>query len=289
MQGSLHQALTLTISGNAFLQGREIGPFWPEAYAFIFCREVLFVEQRPPGSSIYAANPLAWLERLAQLGAGLKLRITPRRDPQISDIMSVGLASGGPRLLLEAITPGRASSFWEPLWEVTGDPHDPDPDRRIWSVSYSRVPTEPGPASTAERSLPEISAALAHSFEALADFVDRTAPAEAMPGWATNFRNARRALEREPGHERGDPPPPGFLSSEALRLIRACQAGWVFGGMDRGTMVLTGGRPMRKAPSSANRSLPFSTRPWRLRPTPALGRGEGRIDANRRWSGRARH
>jgi hypothetical protein len=227
MQGSIDQALALTVSGNALLQGLEIGPFWPEAKVFVFCSEVRFVD----GSSIVAGNPALWLERLAGEGAGLKLRIAPRNDPSISAMMSLGFANGGPRLLIEAIVPGRPATCWEPSWEVTGDPFGPEPDRRIWTVSYVSVPSRSLPQWTAERALREIEADLASALDALTDFVDRFGPEEAMPGWEDQFRSARMALEAQPEWQESDPRPPGFLSPDAMRLLHACREGWVFGGM----------------------------------------------------------
>jgi hypothetical protein len=227
MNGAMDQALALTVCGNALLQGREIDPFWPEAPAFVFCSEVRFVD----GSAIVAGNPALWLERLAEEDSELKLRIVPRNDPGISDMVSVGFANGGPRLLIEAIVPGRPSVCWERFWEVTGDPLGPESERRIWTVTYVSVPSRSLPQWPAERPLRQIEADLASALEALTDFVDRFAPEEAMPGWQDLFRSARMTMEAQPEWQDGDPRPPGFLSPDAQRLLHACRAGWVFGGM----------------------------------------------------------
>jgi len=231
MQGSVHQALTLTVSGNAFLQRREIGPFWPENDAFVFCREVRFVKEGPSTPLVVAADPEVWLKQLAEKRAGLKFHLVPRNGPRISDMMAVGFANGGARLLIEAIVPDQAATCWEGHWELTDDPQDSAPDRRIWSVTYSCLPSLFLPQWPAERSLVEIEADLAGILEALADFVERAAPEEAMPGWIDNFRSARSTLEQKSEWRRSDPSPAGFLSSAALRLLHAAQAGWVFGGM----------------------------------------------------------
>jgi hypothetical protein len=230
MQGSLHQALALTASGNAFLQGWEIGPFWPENDAFVFCREVRFVEEGPKAPSTIAADPALWLERLAARGAGLNLRIVPRNDPRISDMMSIALANHGPRLLIEAMVPGRASTYWEPYWEVI-DPDDRSPDRKPWLVTYSCAPNRSFAEWPAERPLGKIESDIAELLERLTDFAERAAPEEAMPGWVENFRNARAALDRTAEWQGSNPAPPGFLSPEALRLLHVARAGWVFGGM----------------------------------------------------------
>lgn len=223
MQGSLHQAVALTVSGNAVLQGLEVGPLWADGTGFSYCREIRFMD----GSSIVAANPALWLEGLAGRGAGLKLRIVPRNDPAISDMMAVGFANGGPRLLIEADVPGRGCSWWEADWEVTGGAAE----RRIWTVTYFRLPDRPLAPWPAERPLGKIAHDLATALEDLTEFVERAGPGEAIPGWADHFRSARATLDGQPQWQESDPPPPGFLSTEALRLLHACRAGWVFGGM----------------------------------------------------------
>jgi hypothetical protein len=223
MDGPTQQALDLTVGGNARLQGREVGPFWPNSVAFMFCSEVRFVD----GKKTVAANPALWLESLAEAGAALKLRIVPREDPA-RDMMLAGFANGGSRLLVEAILPTGSSTCWEPWWEVTGDPNDPGPDRSIWTVTYFRVPNPP---DSPERALPRIAADLGVALDALAEFVDRASPEEAMPGWADQFRGARSALDAQPQWQEGDPPPAGLLAPDALRLLHACRAAWVFGGM----------------------------------------------------------
>lgn len=134
-------------------------------------------------------------------------------------------------MLIEAIVPGHAGTCWEPCWEVTGDPLGGGPDRRIWTVAYFCVPTRSLPDLPAERPLREIETDLAKALEALTDFVERAGPEEAMPGWVDQFRSARAALEVQPEWQPSDPRPPGFLSADALRLLHACWAGWVFGGM----------------------------------------------------------
>jgi hypothetical protein len=90
------------------------------------------------------------------------------------------------------------------------------------------VPSRTWPA---ERPLREIEADLASALEALADFVDRFGPEEAIAEWADHFRGARMALEAQAEWQESDPRPPGFLSPDALRLLHACRAGWVFAGM----------------------------------------------------------
>jgi hypothetical protein len=167
---------------------------------------------------------MQWLRQLATIRAGLKLHIVPRNDPMISDIMAAGFANGGPRLLIEALSPGEPPICWKPHWEVTGKLDE----GRIWTVTYNRAPAPPDWPET--RPFQEIGKDLAVTLESLATFVERAAPGEAMPGWEENFRRARAALDDPPGGE-GETWPAGFLPDEALSLLRAARAGSVFGGM----------------------------------------------------------
>jgi hypothetical protein len=226
MNGSVAQALALTVAGNAFLKGWDIGPFWPDSEAFVFCEQVRFVAAE--GS--VAADPDEWLRQLRPDAARLRLRVLPRNETGISDRDGIGFANGGPRWLIEASQPRGAPAWWEPQWGLARHPNAPSPDRRIWSVTYRRVPeTFIFPD---DRPLSMLLAELGQVLDALATFVERAAPAEAMPGWADNFRNARRVVDEDDGlHRRGDPGPEGFLLAGACHLLHACGAASVFGGM----------------------------------------------------------
>lgn len=226
MRGETYQALVLTVTGNAFLQGREIGPFWPDAAAFAFCDTVRFAGLEGE----IAADPDLWLEQLLRERARLRLGVVSRNEAGTADRMGAAFANGGPRWLIESAAPGRRPDWWEPEWRVTGDPAGPVRDRRIWSVTYWRQAASE--ALPATRPLAELFAELGKTVDALAAFVERAAPAEAMPGWAENFREARKIFDADDGQYRsGDPGPEGFLPAEAYRMLHACRAAWVFGGM----------------------------------------------------------
>jgi hypothetical protein len=226
MDGSIAQALAVTVSGNAFLQGLDIGPFWPEADPFIFCDSVRFVS----GDGMSAANPEDWLRQLRCGPARLRLGVVPRNEPGWSDRQTVGFANGGPRWVTESSQSGRGSAWWEPEWKLDREPQLPASDRRIWAVTYRRRSEEF--VLPESRPLSVILGELGQALDALADMVERAAPAEAMPGWVGFFRNARNSIDKDDGeHARGDPGPPGFLSAEARRMIHACRAAWAFGGM----------------------------------------------------------
>jgi hypothetical protein len=225
MQGSIAQALALTVSGNAFLQGLDIDPFWPDADPFIFCDSFRFVSEE----GMSAPNPEDWLRQLRRGSTRLRLGVVPRHEPGWSDRQTVGLANGGPRWVIETSQSGRGSAWWEPEWGLSGDSQQPSSDR-IWAVTYRRRSEEfvlPG-----SRPLCVILGELGQALDALAGLVERAAPAEAMPGWVGFFGDARKLIDKDDGkHERDDPGPRGFLSAEARRMIHACRAAWAFGGM----------------------------------------------------------
>jgi hypothetical protein len=231
LSGTIDQALRLTVSGNAFLQGLEAGPVWPNDDAFRFCRKVSFVEEIDGATRTVADNPVAWLQLLTGAKiAGLKLHHVARNEAGHPDRMLAGFANGGPRWLVESVTSDGEGDFWEPIWEVTGDPQATGGDRRIWSVTYWRVPDHFRPAVQPHRTIAAVAAALRDALEAIAAFAERAAPGAALPGWAPIFRKAILALADETAAP-GDPGPAGFLSGPARGLLHAYRAGWVFGGM----------------------------------------------------------
>jgi len=84
MQGAVAQALALTVAGNAFLMGWDIGPFWPDSEAFAFCEQVRFLS----ADGSVATDPDEWLRQLRLGGARLKLRLLPRNDAGLSSACS---------------------------------------------------------------------------------------------------------------------------------------------------------------------------------------------------------
>jgi hypothetical protein len=221
MQGSIAQALALTVTGNAFVQGLDIGPFWPEADAFVFCGRVQFAST----DGVATADPDEWLRQLRRDSAQLRLGVVPRHHLGMSDRYTTGFANGGSRWMIEISRSGGVRTWWEPEWTAQSQP-GPSP----WSVTYRR---QGGPFAFPDpRPLSVIFVELSDTLDALLSLVESAAPEEAMSGWAENFRIARKALDETVGQwAPGDPGPQGFLSAEAYRMIHACRAAWVFGGM----------------------------------------------------------
>jgi hypothetical protein len=177
---------------------------------------------------VIAADPEAWLQQLRRDSARLRVGFVARDRAGISDRDTTGFANGGSRWLIEVSQLGAAPTWWEPEWTV--EPGRPESDRRIWSVTYWR---RPGPFALSDpRPLFALFVELGETLDALVGLIQRAAPEEAMPGWIENFRTARKALAEDSGRfGRGDPGPRNFLSAEAYRMIHACRAAWVFGGM----------------------------------------------------------
>jgi hypothetical protein len=140
--------------------------------------------------------------------------------------MSAGFVGGGGRWLL-AVTADKGKNLWEASWEVG---NRKAPDKRIWRVRYGLV------AEQAEFSMPKIrtvDAVCVQLQEALADIV-AFADEHRIEGFGASFRKAigcfsGDAPSAEVRHK--DLVPDGLLDLPAQRILAACQAAWVFGGM----------------------------------------------------------
>jgi hypothetical protein len=227
VQGSIAQSLGIVMSGNAFLQGWVLDRFWPDSTIFAFCRSVSFV-RRERGwlgrrEVEVAADPLAWLKGLKPRCHGLRLRVLGRNQSDISDIMSVGFAGGGPKWLIDTVR-DEHPTVWSDEWMLT---HDRAADHRIWSVVYRGDPLERN--ALVDVDLDGAEHKLTAALEAIDDFARRT-----ESGFRPAFRKALEFLGGEdpaPPSYHDDLAPAGFLSPQAARLLAASQAGWVFGGM----------------------------------------------------------
>jgi len=222
VQGSIAQILAVTAYGNAFLQGRQIGEFWPEASVFQFCRDVVF---RPGESHSDLSDPVRWFADLAASTKGLRLHLSGRNDPNISDRNSVGFVGGGSRWIIEAVG-NAASSLWEPTWTVDDIEAT---DRKIWRVTYDCIAPQWRLAAPPSRTLEAVRTDLAGALDEIARFAQRN-----QLGFIEHFVHGRAALDAEAPFEHAyhrDLSPPGLLSLEALQVLGACQAAWVFGGM----------------------------------------------------------
>ena len=227
MQGTIEQSVGLTIAGNAFLQGRDIGRFWPDAPIFIFCDSVRFVEAarawETGSEKLVASDPVAWFRSLAKDCIGLRLHAVGRRRPEIADWMDVGLVGGGPVWLLESVG-GSTPSLWCDKWAFSEGAAAGD---RPWSVTYHGAPPT-GPLPEVDADLDRVEQDLAAALVAIAAFARRIGS-----HFASFFTEALAIIERRTPPERFDLVPglPDFLSPQAERILGACRRAWVFGGM----------------------------------------------------------
>lgn len=236
MQGPIENALMLTAAGNAFLTGRDISGFWPDAPTFKFLKLFEFRRQPPSGNDadeypLVAADPMAWFASLKPWCRGLRLHHAvrqrgPNQKIDTPDRMLVGFVGGGPRWLVEAVGQ-KQSQLWEGFHRI-GD--QSDPEHKIWLCTNILED---------EIAVGDIEAVqLAPAVEELASVLPEieTFAREQDPenGFADCFARARNALDGKPTD---DPAwmngSPRFTRLDAgqLAVFRAIQHAWVFGGM----------------------------------------------------------
>lgn len=227
MQESIEQSIGLTIAGNAFLQGHDIGSFWPDSPIFAVCDSVRFVEASPRvetgGEKLVAPDPLAWFRSLAKDCIGLQLHAVGRRRPEIADWMDVGLVGGGSVWLLESVG-GPTPSIWFDTWAFSEGAAAGD---RPWSVTYNGAPPT-GLLPAVAPDLDQVEQDLAAALVSIAAFARRIGS-----HFASFFSEALAIIERRTPPDGFDlvPNVPGFLSPQAERILGACRMAWVFGGM----------------------------------------------------------
>lgn len=239
MQGPIEQALSLTMAGNAFLSGRDIGRFWPEAQTFRFTKTCEF--RRSPAKAgddypLVAGDPLLWFATLKGK-RGLRLHNATRelekgQMPGIAPRMLVGFVGGGPRWLIEVV--GAASSeVWEGF-DRLGDRKDPE--QKIWTTTYIRE----GEVQPSQVQAETLEAALA-DFRGVLPEIEAYARDEKLDGFADCFARALAALD-------GPRPRGEYFDTFArftgaddrqLKVLAAVMDAWVFGGM--GSWNDTGG------------------------------------------------
>ncbi|HEX8380853.1 MAG TPA: hypothetical protein VF619_09940 [Allosphingosinicella sp.] len=268
MQGSIAQSIGLTLAGNALLQGRDIGPFWPDSPVFVFCRSVRFVEAasgRRAAKKIVAPDPMSWFRSLAKECMGLRLHVVSRQRAEIADWVDVALVGGGSVWLIETVGCPKPL-LWSDQWTFSDGPAARE---RPWSVTYrGNQPTALLPDVPTD--LDAVEQDLAATLTRIAAFADRI-----DSHFVSFFREALSILERRVPPDRSFTSslgPPGFLSPQAERILGACQAAWVFGGMgawndgaysggegDRLTDALFGGLQTAVAASASSTCAAFGS------------------------------
>lgn len=216
MDVSIAQMVALTVTGNAYLQRKEIGRFWPDNSTFNTCEAVQFIggDDWTWGEfdALIATNPKAWLDLVRDHSKGIKLRVS---------------AANGTIWAIEEIGENSSTS-WQPAWRSwrrVGDAVN----GRSCLVRYrpvSGTETTDWPQANGLGSLRD---GLAEALEPIVIFAERN-----NSNFASDFRNGLSALSSDNPLEHAyhkDLGPPGFLSPLALQILGACQTSWVFGGM----------------------------------------------------------
>jgi len=235
VQGPIENALMLTAAGNAYLAGRDMSGFWPNAPTFKFTKLCEFRLPPPSGKDsdehpLRAADPLAWFASLKPWCRGLRLHFTQRKrapNQQIDapDRMLVAFVGGGPRWLIEAVG-AKDSELWEAFHRV-GD--QKDPERRIWLCTHILQGT-----------IPKAEVEPINPVQALSDLrsalpeIEEYARDEKYDNFADCFQRAREALDNRLVV---DAPwiselvrYTGFDQTQ-LNMLQAINHAWVFGGM----------------------------------------------------------
>jgi len=231
MNGPIAQLVALTCHANAFLRGQRIPEFLPNNSTCRFCNWIKFfsVSRTLFGKARQAevaTTPDGWFECLKADGVPeVRLSCTPQNEPGIPDGMSAAFVGGGGTWSMK-VTDGKGETgVWLSKWEVW---NQDAPDRRIWRVSYGRVPERQS------RSEPfiDLGGAVARLRVALQDiytFSDK----HDCGGFTIFFARALKTLDSRGstlhGYH-GDLAPDGCLLPLARCLLDACQTAWVFGG-----------------------------------------------------------
>ena len=193
MQGNIAQALALTCVGNAFLRGRDVSRFWPDADVFKYARACEFRDVGDKFDILIAADPTVWFETLAGRCAGLRLHNAPRpRAPNqsipISERQSVGFVGGGPAWLIEEVGDNSAR-LWQGF-DRLGDRDDPE--RKIWLTAYLRT-GETQPLDATRAALPLVASELDGALEDAQALAGRLKDSFG-PDWERVFGQARASL-----------------------------------------------------------------------------------------------
>lgn len=238
MNGNIAIEVAIVCAGNRYLQGGDIGEFWPQAPVFNFLKLVEF--RHPPASgkdtddhSLIASDPMEWFENLKPRCHGFRLhQVSPTRGPNqqldVPDRMLAGFVGGGQRWLIEAVGETE-SELWEAFHRV-GDRNDPQ--RRIWKCTHILQAIAPRAQLDADAAKFRFEDAVVRFRKALVH-IETYARDEKYDNFADIFNEATDTLDAgKPMIEGDDPMAPytGFTERQAA-VFEACSRAWVFGGM----------------------------------------------------------
>lgn len=226
------QLVALACHFNGRARGLRPVAFFPSNSTCRFCEQVHFVHQPPDSSGrrtnweIAAQTPDEWLKRESRPGRKAVLVRQRISDSHTSDRMSAGFIGGGGRWQL-SVTDGRRMDLWEANWEVG---NRGAPDQRIWRVRYGMVAENLTFVLPTQRSPEEIIPAIRQLLPDILAFCEQ----HRIDGFGSCFSKAIACLSADEPFAlvyHKDLAPEELLSLSAQRVLAACQAAWVFGGM----------------------------------------------------------
>lgn len=233
MNGELAQIIALIGYGNEFFSAPQGDPpeLFPSNSTFQYLSDVSFKEKTWKSvfsrkQEIIAADTRTWFAYLRAAGiTRLRLATFHLSQRLLKSIPEhIGVAFAGNGFWCIRADSGKATQLWRARWSIKN--HN-DPQNRIWSVEYLRIPPY-----LAQAKFPRVDEAVQELREALDDARIFSKKAD-LGFWGEYFAEAIGLLGHSapviPYHP--DLLPPGFrvLSSRQL-LASACKA-WVFGGM----------------------------------------------------------
>ncbi len=232
MVGPTAQIAALTCHLNARKRGIATRRFFPDNSTCQFCEFVHFLREEPDRSGqnrqwdIVAATPDEWLDWVfGSAFSHATLVHTSTNDAKVSDRMLAGLVGGGGHWRL-CLNQGERSECWEAGWQV-GNRNATD--QRIWRVRYALV-EEMRTLAVNKVPLGELSEEMVAALTEIEAFARR----QNLDGFADCFAKAESCLKADDPFAlvyHRDLAPDGALALAPARLLAACQAAWVFGGM----------------------------------------------------------
>lgn len=232
MNGEIIQTITLALHAQAAIEGNNLNTKFLQNSAFMYCKSVEFYGDKKAGifrkkverRTIFS-NPLDWINSLNKSNAK-RVMVSSLKPPQKRNLdpqKSVAFVGGGNYWTIDIFDANQYRHSFHPTWQI-GDRSDPD--RKPWHVTYEQIKINPFYDNENLRIATE---KFRNALDEIGKFSKRDTR---LSNWTKIFDKACRQLDGE-DHQIFHPDfvPSYFLSKEATNLIKACQVGWVFGGM----------------------------------------------------------
>ncbi len=221
------QMVALTCYGNAFLQGTDVGKFFPENSTCDFCDSVTFVKRFfliPLGKEV-AKTPDEWFKFL-RISNATGIRITWVPQDALLEHLTAGIVGGGGPWSIEVLLPKNRSEFWVSRWRVW---NQDAPAKRIWRVTYGRI-SKRGTEKPKPDDLQSTATCLIQALKEIYSFSTRCGCGLFTQNFVDALDTLNSGGENLHGYHQ-DLAPAGHLSDQARAILDACQRAWVFGGM----------------------------------------------------------